>query len=52
MKTAIYEKLGSTKKAKATDLAKYYELKPSRYTKEDGVRVNGFIILGSKDGEK
>ena len=52
MMTAIYEKLGSTKKAKATDLAKYYELKPSRYTKEDGVRVNGFIILGSKDGEK
>ena len=55
MMLGIYEKLGSTKRAKATDLGKYYELKPVKYyidEKKDGVRVNGFLILGYKDGEK
>ena len=53
MMIAIYEKLGSTKRAKATDLAKYYEIKPSRYINEkDGRKMHGFLILGYKDGEK
>lgn len=54
MMLAIYEKLGSTKRAKATDLAKYYELKPARWyvSETDKSRVNGFIILGYKYEEK
>ena len=53
MMLGIYEKLGNTKRAKATDLAKYYELKPSKWSVDEvGKDVRGFIILGFKDGTK